>query len=167
MSSHALKNQGSFSSINSLSLKDLSMRSISEDFDTVVETEKNTSTKGKVFPSVLTKNNTTLLKSKQKPLLQRNGQGNSTKINKSIPQKKQRKTQPRRSAIDRKHGSELSPFVFRRDGTIAFRKPDVEKLKREQKDKRKNCILGSMSKFLHGDEEEEDFLAGILSNTVK
>merc|ERR1711971_1196057 len=45
----------------------------------------------------------------------------------------QRKTQPRRSLIDRRYGdSELSPFVFRLDGTITFRKPELEKLKRKQ-----------------------------------
>jgi hypothetical protein len=156
-SSRQLKNQGSYSSINSCTLRDLSS-SISEEFDAIVETEKYIPTKEKVFSSVPTKNNTSLLESKQKLSLQPNG-----KDNKPISPKKQRKTQPRRTAMERKNGSELSPFVFRRDGTLTFRKPDVERLKREQKEKRKNCIRGSMTKFLYGDEEEVDILAGILS----
>jgi hypothetical protein len=77
--------------------------------------------------------------------------------------KHQRKTQPRRTMLDRKNGSELSPFVFRRDGTLMFRKSDVEKLKREQSEKRRNCIHGSLNKFLADDDEEEDYLAGLLS----
>jgi len=163
-SSHILKNQGSISSINSFTLRDLSMRSISEEFDTIRETEKNNFRNGKGGSLPLAKSDTMLLKAKPKPLLQRNGGGSTLQNNKSNSQKKQRKTQPRRSAIDRKHGTELSPFVFRRDGTLTFRKPDVEKLKREQKEKRKNCIRGSLTKFLH-DDEEDDILAGILSST--
>ena len=79
--------------------------------------------------------------------------------------KHQRKTQPRRTILDRKNGSELSPFVFRRDGTLMFRNSDVEKLKREQSEKRKKSIHGSLNKFLAAaaDDEEEDYLAGLLS----
>jgi len=163
-----IQGNSSSSTINSCTLKELSLRSMSAEFDTIAETETNISSKGKGFSRVVTKNNTTMLKSKQQLPLQCNEEGKNTKIDRSISPKKQRKTHPRRLAIDRKHGTELSPFVFRRDGTITFRKPDVEKLKREQKEKRKNCIKGSLIKFLHGDEEEEnDILAGILSNTNK
>jgi len=155
MSPGPLRHQNSSSSINSCTLRDLSFGSTSEEFDTIVESEKYIPAKGKVFSSVPTKKNTSLLKSKQKLSLQRNVKD---------PPKKQRKTQPRRTALDRKNGSELSPFVFRRDGTLTFRKPDVEKLRREEKDKRKNCIRGAMTKFIYGDEEEEvDILAGILA----
>jgi len=80
----------------------------------------------------------------------------------------QRKIQPRRSLQDRKNGSELSPFIFRRDGTIMFRKPDVEKLKREQSVKRRNCIHDSLSKFLDDDDDDDDdYLAGVLSSKSK
>jgi hypothetical protein len=153
-SSGPLRHQSSSSSINSCTLRDLSVGSTSEEFDTMVESEKYIPAKGKVFSSVPTKKNTSLVKSKQKLSLQRNVKD---------PPKKQRKTQPRRTALDRKNGSELSPFVFRRDGTLTFRKPDVEKLKREEKNKRKNCIRGAMTKFIYGDEEEVDILASILA----
>ena len=136
-----MKNQSSFSSINSCALKDLSIHSISEDFDSV---------KGK--------KNDTMLKLNQNIPLHNEGQKNSVSP---------KKRNPRRSANERKHGTELSPFVFRRDGTLAFRKPDVEKLKREQKQKRKNFVKGSLTKFLECDDEEEDILAGILSGGVK
>jgi len=78
----------------------------------------------------------------------------------------QRKIQPRRSLQDRKNGSELSPFIFRRDGTIMFRKPEVEKLKREQSVKRRNCIHDSLSNFLD-DDDDDDYLAGVLSSKSK
>ena len=148
-----VKNQNSISSINSCTLRDLSIHSTSEDF----ETDKNGSIKGK-------KNNTMLLKLNENIPLHRND-GQNKKNNNSVPPKKRN---PRRSANDRKHGTELSPFVFRRDGTLTFRKPDVEKLKREQKQKRKNFVKGSLTKFLRCDEEdEEDILAGILSGAVR
>lgn len=150
------KSQNSISSINSCTLRDLSIHSTPEDFDT----NKNSSAKGK-------KNNTTLMKSKLDIPLQRNEEGQKKKSNNSVSSKKQGKRNGRRSASARKHGTELSPFVFRRDGTLAFRKPDVEKLKREQKQKRKNFVEGSLTKFLQCDDEEEDILAGILSGAVK
>jgi len=153
MSSMSLmKNQSSISSINSCTLRDLSIHSISEDFDT----DKNSSLKGK-------KNNTMMLKLNQNISLQRKDEGQNKKNNSASPKKRN----PRRSANERKHGTELSPFVFRRDGTLAFRKPDVENLKREQKQKRKNFVKGSLTKFLQCDEEEDDILAGILSGAVK
>ena len=154
-------------SMDSLSLNDPSIDSITEKVDTEVD--------NKWLP-LPTKNNTMPLKSKQQkqklPIQlntttakedkkNKNNNNDNNKI--STPKNKQRKTQPRRSTLDRKCGSELSPFVFRRDGTVVFRKPDVEKLKREQKDKRRTCIQGSLTKFLHNDDDEVDILAGILS----
>ena len=156
----SFNNGGSGSSIASLSLND-PKHSISEQGD-----------KGLPLP---TKNNSMLLKAKPKqqqlPIqlnIVKKDKNNNTPTAEN--KKKQRKTQPRRSLLDRKHGTELSPFVFRRDGTITFRKSNVEKLKREQKEKRRNCIHGSLAKFLHNDEEaedEDDILAGILSSPNK
>lgn len=86
--------------------------------------------------------------------------------NKNQKRLPQRKGQPRsrKSFLDRKYGggSELSPFVFSRDGTIQFRKPDIEKIKREQSLKRRTCIHDSLSKFLEDDDDEEDFLTSLL-----
>lgn len=62
----------------------------------------------------------------------------------------------RRKTFNRKAGTELSPFVFRRDGTIKFRNFDVEHRKREQSKIRKECIQSSMFKFLEDEGEEED-----------
>lgn len=135
-----LKNQGSISSINSCSLRDTSLNSAGEDFDSISENEKNS------------KNNTMTLKL--------NGESNGTSP------KKHKKTTSRRSAIDRKYGkygSEMSPFVYSRDGTLTFRKPDAEKKKREQKEKRQSAVRGSLTKFLLDDDDEDDILAGILS----
>ena len=78
------------------------------------------------------------------------------------PLKKHKKSN-RRTASERKHGSEASPFVYNRHGTLTFRKPDAEKLKREKREKRKTAIRGSLGKFLLEDDDEDDILAGILS----
>ncbi len=82
-----------------------------------------------------------------------------------VSPKRQRKVAPRRTPSQRRHGTEASPFVYNRKGTLTFRKPDVEKLKREKREKRKNCIRGSFSKFLQDDDDEDDILAGILSGS--
>mmetsp|Transcript_18433 Transcript_18433/g.42327 ORF Transcript_18433/g.42327 Transcript_18433/m.42327 type:complete len:366 (+) Transcript_18433:267-1364(+) len=87
--------------------------------------------------------------------------------NKAGSPKRQRKTKPKRSPSQRKYGTELSPFVLCRDGTIAFKKPEVEKLKKEQKEKRRNCISKSLSDFLRDDDDGDDILAGILSSKPK
>lgn len=139
-SSRRLKKEGSVSSINSCTLRDLSLRSISEEFDAISDTEKKSEDK------------------KQFLSLKRNGEATARKNN-------QKKQKPRRSTMDRKYGkygTEMSPFVFRRDGTLTFRKPDVEKLKREQKQKRKSAIHGSLTKYAFDDDDEDDILAGIL-----
>lgn len=157
--------QNSISSINSYSLRDTSMNSTSDEFDTIPETEKISPAKGKGFSSALTKNNTTLLKQKNTVPLQ-NGVSKPAKNNKPITQKAGKRMHLRRSASDRKYGkygSEMSPFTFRRDGSLTFRRPDVEKLKREEKEKRKSCVLDSLTTFSYGDEDEDDILAGILS----
>ena len=75
-----------------------------------------------------------------------------------------KKRLPRRSLAERKRGSEMSPFVRGRDGKIKFRKPDVERQKREQKEKRKSAIQGSLSKFLHESDDDVDYLSGLLGS---
>lgn len=77
--------------------------------------------------------------------------------------KPKKKKSNRRTASERKHGSEASPFIYNRHGKLTFRKADVEKLKREKREKRKTAIRGSLGKFLVEDDEEDDILAGILS----
>lgn len=70
----------------------------------------------------------------------------------------------RRKTFNRKGGTELSPFVFRRDGTIKFRNFDVEHRKREQSKIRKDAIKSSMFKFLEEDEGADD-ISTILSKS--
>ena len=148
-SSPSLRGGGS---IASLSLNDPSVHSINEEGDSIAENNE----KGNKTKRLVTKNNSG-------PELKHAARKDENK-----KPTHQKKSQPRRSLLDRKHGTELSPFVFRRDGTIMFRKPDVEKLKREQSEKRRNCIKGSLTKFLDdNDDEEEDYLAGLLSAKSK
>lgn len=71
----------------------------------------------------------------------------------------------RRKTFNRKGGTELSPFVFRRDGTIKFRNFDVEHRKREQSKVRKEYIKSSMFKFLD-DEEEGDDIAKLIEKSA-
>jgi hypothetical protein len=73
----------------------------------------------------------------------------------TIPKSPTRKNL-RRKTFNRKGGTELSPFVFRRDGTIKFRNFDVEHRKREQSKMRKECIKDSMFKFLEDDDGGDD-----------
>lgn len=82
-------------------------------------------------------------------------------------EKKRKKYQPRRTMADRRNGSEASPFVIRRDGTLRFKKPEVERKLREQKLKRKSDISKSMSAALNFDDDDDDILAGILSSKSK
>lgn len=70
----------------------------------------------------------------------------------------------RRKTFNRKGGTELSPFVFRRDGTIKFRNFDVEHRKREQSKIRKDAIKSSMFKFLEEDEGADD-ISALLSKS--
>jgi len=142
-----LKHQNSISSINSCTLRDVSTHSISEEFDAFVPSEKIISSKGKL--------NTMSLKSTLS--------GIDEDTNKPTSPKRQKKTAVRRTPQQRKHGTEASPFVYNRHGTLTFRKPDVEKLKREKREKRKSAIRGSLGKFLLEDDDEDDILAGILS----
>jgi len=79
-------------------------------------------------------------------------------------EKKRRKYQPRRTMADRRNGSEASPFVIRRDGTLRFKRPEEERKLREQKQKRKFEISKSMSAALDFDDDDDDILAGILSS---
>eukprot|EP00536_Pseudo-nitzschia_multiseries_P008696 jgi/Psemu1/66641/estExt_Genemark1.C_2260003 len=76
------------------------------------------------------------------------------------------KRQRERKAKNRKYGTELSPFVLTKAGTIAFKKPEEEKFKREQKQKRKSRITNSLKDFLK-DDGDDDILAGILSSSSK
>ncbi|KAG7364344.1 hypothetical protein IV203_037546 [Nitzschia inconspicua] len=71
----------------------------------------------------------------------------------------------RRKTFNRKGGTELSPFVFRRDGTIKFRNFDVEHRKREQSKLRKEAIKSSMFKFLEDDDAADD-ISHILSKSA-
>ena len=130
-SSFVLKRQSSISSTNSCTLRDMSLHSVSEEFE-----------------------------AKQLPL-----KGIEKDNDQPVSPKRQRKVAPRRTPSQRRHGTEASPFVYNRKGTLTFRKPDVEKLKREKREKRKNCIRGSLTKFLLDDDDEDDILAGILSNS--
>lgn len=123
------KRQSSVSSTNSCTLRDMSMRSVSEEFDAPLP-----------------------LKGIEED-------------NRPVSPKRPRKSAPRRTPSQRKHGTEASPFVYNRKGTLTFRKPDVEKLKKEKRDKRKNCIRGSFSKFLQEDDDDDDILAAILSGS--
>jgi hypothetical protein len=63
----------------------------------------------------------------------------------------------RRKAIDRKGGTELSPFVFRRDGTVGFRNFDAEHKKREQSRLRKESIKSSLFSVLDDDDDDKNF----------
>jgi len=144
--SFVLKHQNSISSINSCTLRDVSTHSISEEFDAFLPSEKIISSKGKL--------NTMALKSTLSGI---------DEDNKPTSPKRQKKTAARRTPQQRKHGTEASPFVYNRHGTLTFRKPDVEKLKREKREKRKSAIRGSLGKFLLEDDDEDDILAGILS----
>ncbi|KAL3923862.1 MAG: hypothetical protein SGILL_001400 [Bacillariaceae sp.] len=81
------------------------------------------------------------------------------------PKSPTRKSVHRRKTFDRKGGTELSPFVFRRDGTIKFRNFDVEHRKREQSKVRKDTIKSSMFKFLD-DEDEGDDIAKLIENSA-
>jgi hypothetical protein len=73
----------------------------------------------------------------------------------------------RRKAIDRKSGTELSPFVFRRDGTIGFRNYDVEHKRREQSKQRKDCIKSSLFSVLDDDEDDENFAAFLAEKSSR
>lgn len=73
----------------------------------------------------------------------------------------------RRKTFNRKGGTELSPFVFRRDGTIKFRNFDVEHRKREQSKMRKECIKSSMFKFLEDEDEGDDISQLLLKSSPK
>lgn len=76
-----------------------------------------------------------------------------------------RKISRRKSAIDRKAGTEMSPFVFRRDGTIGFRNYDVEHRRLEQSKQRKDCIKSALFTFLANEgEEDEDFARFVETN---
>jgi hypothetical protein len=176
-SSRSLRHGGSSSSAASSSLNGLndpSTHSITEEGDSI-ENEKELLTKTKTDKNnnknIGISKNITKSKSSPKPKPKQKLQlTNTLKLKKEEDnnknekkEKHQRKTQPRRTILDRKNGSELSPFVYRRDGTLMFRKSNVEKLKREQSEKRKKNILGSLSKFLDDDDEEEDYLADLLS----
>ncbi len=79
------------------------------------------------------------------------------------PSSPKKKKSNRRTASERKHGSEASPFIYNRHGTLTFRKLDVEKLQREKRAKRKTAIRGSLGKFLVENDDEDDILASILS----
>jgi len=131
-SSFVLKRQSSVNSTNSCTLRDMSLHSVSEEFDTM----------------------------KQLPLKDIDEDND-----RPVSPKRQKKSAPRRTPSQRRHGTEASPFVYNRKGTLTFRKPDVEKMKREKREKRKNCIRGSFSKFLMDDDDEDDILAGILSGS--
>jgi hypothetical protein len=73
----------------------------------------------------------------------------------------------RRKTFNRKGGTELSPFVFRRDGTIKFRNFDVEYRKREQSKLRKECIKSSMFKFLEEEDDGDDISQLISKSAAK
>jgi len=49
-------------------------------------------------------------------------------------------------------GTELSPFVRRRDGTFAFRNRDLEKAKAELSKQRKECVRDALFKHLDSDD---------------
>jgi len=49
-------------------------------------------------------------------------------------------------------GTELSPFVRRRDGTFAFRNRDLEKAKAELSRQRKECVRDALFKHLDSDD---------------
>lgn len=78
-----------------------------------------------------------------------------------------RKSLHRRKTFNRKGGTELSPFVFRRDGTIKFRNFDVEHRKREQSRVRKDTIKSSMFKFLDEEDECDDIAKLIEKSSPK
>ena len=82
------------------------------------------------------------------------------------PKSPTRKSAPRRKTINRKGGSELSPFVFRRDGTIKFRNFDVEHRKREQSKVRKDTIKSSMFKFLDDGHDDDDDIAKLIEQST-
>ena len=72
----------------------------------------------------------------------------------------------RRKAIDRKAGTELSPFVIQRDGKIKFRNYDEDQKKREQSRQRKESIKSSLFSML--DQEDDDAeLAAFLATPSK
>jgi hypothetical protein len=77
-----------------------------------------------------------------------------------------RKISKRKSGVDRKAGTEMSPFVFRRDGTIGFRNYDVEHRKREQSKQRKDCIKSALFTFLENEGEDEDFARFAATNEM-
>jgi hypothetical protein len=71
----------------------------------------------------------------------------------------------KRKNFDRKSGTEMSPFVFRRDGTIGFRNYDVEHRSREQSKQRKDCVKSALFSFLDdGAEDDEEFAKFIAQN---
>mmetsp|Transcript_26182 Transcript_26182/g.62206 ORF Transcript_26182/g.62206 Transcript_26182/m.62206 type:complete len:438 (+) Transcript_26182:228-1541(+) len=72
----------------------------------------------------------------------------------------------RRKAIDRKAGTELTPFVIQRDGKIKFRNYNEDQKKREQSRQRKESIKSSLFSML--DEEDDDAdLAAFLAKPSK
>ena len=93
------------------------------------------------------------LPTKKKVSAEKKAQKKEKKASTSGDEKSSRKTL-RRKTFNRKGGSELSPFVFRRDGTKQFRNFDAEHMKREEKRVRKDCIQSSMFKYL--DDGEDD-----------
>jgi hypothetical protein len=71
----------------------------------------------------------------------------------------------RRKNFDRKSGTEMSPFVFRRDGTIGFRNYDVEHRKREQSKLRKDCVKSALFNFLDDEAEQDEDFARFLAKS--
>jgi hypothetical protein len=103
----------------------------------------------------------------KKPLSEKKSQKSRDKHSSSdenCPKSPTRKSLHRRKTFNRKGGTELSPFVFRRDGTIKFRNFDVEHRKREQSRVRKDTIKSSMFKFLD-DEGEDDDIATLIAKS--
>jgi hypothetical protein len=99
------------------------------------------------------------LPTKKKVSAEKKAQKKEKAASTSGDEKSSRKTL-RRKTFNRKGGSELSPFVFRRDGTKQFRNFDAEHMKREEKRVRKDCIQSSMFKFLDdGDDDIEKIIS--------
>jgi hypothetical protein len=124
--------------------------------------------KPKPSPSLAMKKKTLLMKKKQE---QDSGIGTQAlaspaqvikkKVVPAAPSGGSPGEKPKRTRLDRKKGTEMSPLVRRRDGSFGFRNKDLELEKLELSASRKARVKNSLFRLIDGPEKESQAHGGL------
>jgi hypothetical protein len=124
--------------------------------------------KPKASPSLAMKKKTLLMKKKQE---QDSGIGTQAlaspaqvikkKVVAAAPSGGSPGEKPKRTRLDRKKGTEMSPLVRRRDGSFGFRNKDLELEKLELSASRKARVKNSLFRLIDGPEKESQAHGGL------